>query len=173
MPLDEQVKVQSALANTPTIHRLLSAGALARLRSGAGNFVLAVRNGGDIGNGEWEFNRDGEKTVALEFLAAGKQFVSFAIHPKDGPYYWSHDCSPETAPLSALPALTAAGLEAFRAELAAALAKFGLIEARMADAARSPARGRGLESPTPLADALCAADAPLYARARRSVYAPR
>ena len=63
----------------------------------------------------------GPKRSPLEVLAAGRQFVAFAVHPDTGrPYDWPEE-SPLTVALEDLPSVTEAGVQAWLAAACALL----------------------------------------------------
>ena len=138
LPLNNQLEIRRAIGETRTIKRLLQTRGLFRMRGGAGNFIVAVRNDGSIGNGAWRFSRDGKPALEIEILASGRQFAAFALHPAGGAYQWLGDLSPETMPLDKLPTLAGADLDQLRAEIAEALRPFGLTEEASAQGAARP-----------------------------------
>jgi hypothetical protein len=140
---DEQRQAREAIMATPTMRRLLNAGALLRERPGAANCVVALRNDGMVANGAWSFYRAGAPAVIVELLAAGRQFCAYALHPSGSPYLWADWRSPETVPLNELPMIGAAELQALHAEVAEALKLLGLVAGGTCDARTRPAKGAG------------------------------
>lgn len=140
----EQRRARDAILSTPMMRRLLNAGALLRERLDAANCVVALRNDGTIARKQaWTYQRGGEQAVAVEVLAAGQQFLAFALHPCGAPYLWAGGRSPENVPLADLPMIGAAGLQALHAEVAEALKPLGLVAGGTCDARTRPAKGAG------------------------------
>jgi putative DNA primase/helicase len=125
---EEQQQAREAIMATSTMRRVLNAGALLRERPGAANCVVAVRNDGAIAKKQaWTFERCGKQAVVVEVLAAGQQFLAFALHPSGSPYLWADGRSPETVPLTDLPAIGVADLGALHDEVTEALEPLGLV----------------------------------------------
>lgn len=101
-----------------------------------------------------------EKPHKVEVLAAGQQFVAYAVHPETRrPYQWNGLGDPTCVALAMLPAVKHAQLKAFIAEAEAEFARRGrrvgrLTQAASDDREHMPGKNQRAEDPAMLRDAL-------------------
>jgi hypothetical protein len=100
----------------------------------------------------------GPSGAGIEILAKGQQFVAYGLHESGVLYRWENDKGPHNTPMSALPAVTEAQIDAFSAEARSILAAH-------APAAPVPATTHPIGKVVPLKPGACGrgADASILA----------